>query len=447
MPTPARGPAIVRNINRFDVLHAIRLHDNEISRSELAELTGLSQATISSIVSHLIREGALVEEGTSQVEIRGRGRPLVSLRLRPEYMFVAGVKIATHQIVVSLTDFIGNICASDNIECEPLQLEPEKLAVFVAKAVRACLRKVERSVEEVSGVGVGLPGYVGLNSGMVYWSPVFKERNVQFGKIMQSRFDVPVFIENDANLVTLAEHWFGLAKGLEHAVVITIEHGTGSGLILNGKLYRGATGLAAEFGHTKLVFEGPECQCGQHGCMETHTAGFAILQEAAKAGFHVPEQPLDYHERFRLLSQVLEHAEAGDRKLRRIFHHMGRYLGLGIANVINLLNPQRVIVCEGAFRCAHLYEETMRATIDEKVLPPLKINQDIMIHHWGDEVWARGAASLVLQELDQRGDIRRDAPAKAAKRRRKSRRMPRSAGTGLANDSARKSSPPQPNSV
>jgi predicted NBD/HSP70 family sugar kinase len=447
MPTPARGPAIVRNINRFDVLHAIRLHDNEISRSKIAELTGLSQATISSIVSHLIQEGALIEEGASQLEIRGRGRPLVSLRLRPEYMFVAGVKIATHQIVVSLTDFIGNICASDNIECEPFQLGPEKLAVFVAKAIRACLRKVERSVEEVSGVGIGLPGYVGLNSGMVYWSPVFKERNVQFGKIMQSRFDVPVFIENDANLVTLAEHWFGLAKGLEHAVVITIEHGTGSGLILNGKLYRGATGLAAEFGHTKLVFEGPLCQCGQHGCMETRTAGFAILQEAAKAGFHVPEQPLDYHERFRLLNQVLEYAEAGDRKLRRIFHHMGRYLGLGIANVINLLNPQRVIVCEGAFRCAHLYEETMRATIDEKVLPPLKINQDIMIHHWGDEVWARGAASLVLQELDQRGDVRRAAPANAAKRRRKSRRTPSRGGTALANDSGGTSSPTQPNSA
>ena len=424
MLTPTRGPAIIRNINRFDVLHAIRLHDNEISRSELAELTGLSQATISSIVSHLIQEGALIEEGATQVEIRGRGRPLVSLRLRPEYMFVAGVKIATHQIVVSLTDFTGNVCASDNIECEPLQLGPEKLAVFVAKAIRACLRKAQRKVEEVSGIGLGLPGYVGLNSGMVYWSPVFEERDVQFGKIMQARFDVPVFIENDANLVTLAEHWFGLAKGLEHAVVITIEHGTGSGLILNGKLYRGASGLAAEFGHTKLVFEGPECQCGQHGCMETHTAGFAVLREAAKVGFKVPQQPLDYHERFRLLNEILERAEAGDRKLRRIFQHMGKYLGLGIANVINLLNPQRVIICEGAFRCAHLYEETMRATIDEKVLPPLKINQDIMIHHWGDEVWARGAASLVLQELDQRGEIRPIVPVtKAAKRRRKPRRI------------------------
>src|ERR1700678_4237729 len=108
----ARGPATIRNLNRFDVLHTIRLHDNQISRSELAEVTGLSQATISSIVSHLIKEGALVEEGSHPLAVRGRGRPLVSLRLAPDYMHVAGVKMSSHQIFVSLTDFIGNVLTS-----------------------------------------------------------------------------------------------------------------------------------------------------------------------------------------------------------------------------------------------------------------------------------------------------------------------------------------------
>ena len=137
--------------------------------------------------------------------------------------------------------------------------------------------------------------------------------------------------------------------------------------------------------------------------METHTAGFAILREAAKAGVRIPKGTLNYHEMSRLLQMVIAMAEAGDRKLKRIFDDMGRYLGLGIANLVNLLNPQRVIICQGSVRCAHLFEDTLRSMAERMVLPPLKRNLEIVIHHWGDDVWARGAASLVLLELDQRG--------------------------------------------
>ena len=169
------------------------------------------------------------------------------------------------------------------------------------------------------------------------------------------------------------------------------------------KLYRGAQGLAAEFGHTKLVFDGPLCQCGERGCMETHTAAFAIIHEAAKAGFRIPKRPLDYNERSMLIQAIVAKAEAGDQSMKQIFEQMGRYLGLGIANLVNLLNPQRIVICQGAIRCAHLFEDSLRSVAEQMVIPPLKRNLEIVIHHWGDEVWARGAASLVLLELDQRG--------------------------------------------
>jgi predicted NBD/HSP70 family sugar kinase len=404
----ARGPAIIRNINRFNVLHTIRLRDNQVSRSELSDLTGLSQATISSIVGHLIEEGALIEDESYGLGSRGRGRPLVMLRLNPLYTHVVGVKIATHQIVFSVTDFVGNVCGSDNIPVEPRKFTPAQLIAFIVRGVRACLKKANKNIEDASGIGVGLPGFVDSHRGLAYWSPVFESSNVNFRELLQTKFSIPVFVENDANLVTLAEHWFGMAKGLENAVVVTIEHGTGSGLIFNGKLYRGAQGLAAEFGHTKLVFGGPPCQCGERGCMETHTAAFAIIHEAAKAGFRVPKGQLDYHERSRLVQAIISKAEAGDKSMMRIFEQMGRYLGLGIANLVNLLNPQRVVICQGAIRCAHLFEDSLRAVAERMVIPPLKQDLEIVIHHWGDEVWARGAASLVLLELDQRG--RSDMP-------------------------------------
>jgi predicted NBD/HSP70 family sugar kinase len=399
----ARGPAIIRNINRFDVLQTIRLRDNLISRSELSERTGLSQATISSIVGHLIGEGALIEDDAYGQSTRGRGRPLVMLRLNPEYTHVVGVKIAAHQIVFSVTDFAGNVVTSDNLPVEPLKLTPAQLVALVVRGIRACLKKAGKNILDVSGIGVGLPGFIDSHRGIAFWSPVFSSPNVPFRDLLQTKFDIPVFVENDASLVALAEHWFGMAKGLENAVVVTIEHGTGSGLIFNGKLYRGAQGLAAEFGHTKLVFDGPLCQCGERGCMETHTAAFAIIHEAANAGFRVPKRPLDYHEQSRLVQAIVARAEAGDESMKRIFEQMGRYLGLGIANLVNLLNPQRVIICEGAIRCAHLFEESLRSVAERMVIPPLKGKLEIVIHHWGDEVWARGAASLVLLELDQRG--------------------------------------------
>jgi predicted NBD/HSP70 family sugar kinase len=399
----ARGPATIRNINRFEVLQTIRLHDNQISRSELSDLTGLSQATISSIVGHLISEGALIEDNASGLVARARGRPLVMLRLNPQYTHVIGVKIAVHQIVFSVTDFVGNVVASDNIAVQSPKMTPAQLAAFVVRGVRNCLKKAGKTVDDVSGIGLGLPGFIDSHRGIAYWSPAFAIPNVNFRELIQSKFDVPVFVENDANLVTLAEHWFGMAKGLQNAVVITIEHGTGSGLIFDGKLYRGAQGLAAEFGHTKLVFGGPPCQCGESGCMETHTAAFALIHEAGRAGFRVPKRVLDYNERSRLLQAIVARAEAGDKPMKRIFEQMGRYLGLGIANLVNLLNPQRVIICQGSVRCAHLFEESLRSVVERMVIPPLKQNLDIVIHHWGDEVWARGAASLVLLELDQRG--------------------------------------------
>ena len=399
----ARGLAIIRNINRFDVLQTIRLHDNQISRSELSDLTGLSQATISSIVGHLIDEDALIEDDAYGTGARGRGRPLVMLRLNPEYTHVVGVKIAIHQIVFSVTDFVGDVGASDNIPVEPRKLTPAQLVAFIVRGVHACLKKASKTIGDVSGIGVGLPGFVDSHRGIAFWSPVFENSNVNFRELLQSKFDVPVFVENDANLVTLAEQWFGMAKGLENAVVVTIEHGTGSGLIFNGKLYRGAQGLAAEFGHTKLVFDGLRCQCGAHGCMETHTAAFAIIREAAKAGFRVPKRPLDYNERSSLIQAIVAKAETGDKAMKRIFEQMGQYLGLGIANLVNLFNPQRVVICQGAIRCAHLFEDSLRSVAERMVIPPLKRNLEIVIHHWGDEVWARGAASLVLLELDQRG--------------------------------------------
>src|ERR1700716_3261398 len=136
----SRGPAVIRNINRFDVLHTIRLHDNQISRSELSSLTGLSQATISSIVGRLVQEEALIEDDAYGLGARGRGRPLVMLRLNPDYTHVVGVKISTHQIVFSVTDFVGNVLASDDIPVEPRTLTPAQLVAFVVRGVRACLR-------------------------------------------------------------------------------------------------------------------------------------------------------------------------------------------------------------------------------------------------------------------------------------------------------------------
>ena len=199
--------------------------------------------------------------------------------------------------------------------------------------------------------------------------------------------------------MTLAELWFGAGRNLSDFAVITIEHGLGMGLVLNHRLYRGARGLGLELGHTKVQLDGALCRCGQRGCLEAYVADYALVREATTALNWSSRETQSVNI---LLESLFDHAKAGNVAARSIFHRAGRYLTLGIANVINLFDPELIILSGERMRYDYLYAGE---TLSEIASMSLSINRPapkIEIHAWGDLLWAHGSAALALSHVTER---------------------------------------------
>ena len=244
---------------------------------------------------------------------------------------------------------------------------------------------------------MGIPGFIDSIHGISYWSPVLGKEPVPFGTLLGNRLKVLTFIENDANMVTLAEQWFGRGQDVDTFLVVTVEHGVGMGLIVNGDLYRGVRGFGTEFGHTKLDRNGPPCRCGQQGCIEAYVADYAILREAARF-IDIPEA-IDPISQNKAIQMVTERARAGDDRLREVFVRAGEALGVGIANLINILNPSRVIISGEGLRADDLLIDAVMRAAAAHTISAERNKTEILVHKWGDDVWARGAAALVLQHM------------------------------------------------
>ena len=243
----------------------------------------------------------------------------------------------------------------------------------------------------MSGVGVGLAGVVDAENGTVYWSPSLRERNINLRDILTHRLGVQTFLDNDANLVAMAEKTFGLGRDHSDFIVVTIESGVGMGIVLNGQIYRGTRGCGAEFGHTKVQLEGALCRCGQRGCLEAYVADYALVREAASVGFLDPDLPIENR-----VKRLLQAAKEGDPTAKTIVTRAGRMFAIGLANLVNVFDPQLIILAGEQMQFDHLYAqeviEEMRKSIVQIDKPP----PDVLIHRWDNLMWARGAAAYAL---------------------------------------------------
>lgn len=220
---------------------AIRNH-SRIARVDIARETGISAATVTSITADLVAEG-LVEETVDPEHVRAgsRGRPRVLLQVRPDAFLIGGAKISAEKITVTLTDFAGEELSYVVGElAAPLSRTAGDVADLLRDTVLEALALCGRREEELASLGVGVPGFVDSNTGVIHWSACFGDRNAPFGDLIEQRFSCPVALDNDANLVALAEKWFGHGRGIDNFIVLTIEQGIGLGIVLDGKIFRGA---------------------------------------------------------------------------------------------------------------------------------------------------------------------------------------------------------------
>ncbi len=369
-----------------------------VPRVQLAKDLGVSPASVTTITSELLEAGLIEEVVLPREGDAGRGRPAVALGVRRSAHMVAGMKLSDREHTVVIVDFAGNLIADDVISRIPGPVSVVEMIDAVEMLLQRVCHKAGVGVRDLSAIGVGVPGFVDCAAGSVLWSSTLSERTVPFARIATERFGVPVFVDNDANLVAQAELWFGAGRGLSDFAVVTIEHGVGMGFVMNHRVYRGAQGLGMELGHTKVHLDGALCRCGQRGCLEAYVADYALAREAATA---LNRSHLEIHSIPALLETLFEQAKAGNSTARSIFRRAGRYLAVGISTVVNLFDPALIILSGERMRYDYLYAEETLAEMGNLSINSGRSRPPIEIHAWGDLLWAHGAAALALSEICQ----------------------------------------------
>jgi predicted NBD/HSP70 family sugar kinase len=385
---PLGNRDLMRAINCSAVLNTIK-NQGPISRAEIARFTKLSAATVSGITAELIDDDLIFEKETG--DSSGGRRPIL-LALNPRGGYVVGLKLLEGQVVGVLTDLEAFVLAkhTQTLDNHSLEQAIDTLGLVVETLVNQC----GVAQKQLLGVGLGLAGVIDTAHGRLRHSPMFGWRDVPIGDLLRERVQTPVHIGNDVDTLTLAEKWFGKGQGLDNFLTVTIGRGVGLGIVVNGQMYSGFQGGAGEFGHIVIDPAGPQCACGNRGCLETYVSDPALLR-TAKEAVERGELP----ETVQSLDAFLQLAQKGNPAAVTIFAEAGQVLGRGIANLINIFSPQQIIISGEGVRAGDLIFGPMYDTIALHVMPGLAEDTEIEVDVWSDDAWARGAASLVLQEL------------------------------------------------
>lgn len=383
---------LIRAINRSTVLNIVKA-EGPISRTDIVRFSGLSPATVSEITADLIAQGLLYEKAAGDST---GGRPPILLALNHDAAYVLGLKLAERHISAALTDIEATILSTLTV--------PVTGVTAVERAVEALAGVVEQVIAQagvargrITGVGIGLAGVIDAERGTCRYSPILGWREVPLKQLVEGRIGIPVYIDNDVNTLAMAEKWFGAGQGVDDFLVVTVGRGVGLGIVANGQFYRGTRGGGGEFGHTVIDPHGPLCACGKRGCLEAYVADPALVRaarEAAAQGLLGGVNPDELS-----VERVVELATAGDDTLRGIFARAGQVLGMGIANLVNVFNPALIIISGEGVRAGDLLFGPMREAVAQHAFDGLVGDAHIVVQEWGDEAWAWGAASLVLQGI------------------------------------------------
>lgn len=311
-----------------------------------------------------------------------------------------GVDLGGTTFTVALVDRRGEIEAKT--EHDTLAHEGAEAVISrVAEAIRALLKETNVKTSELSGIGLGIPGLHDRERGICIYAANLRWRNVPVRDRFQSWFDVPVIIENDVRCAALGEQHFGAGRGVDDMVLITLGTGVGGAVIMGGRLQRGS-GFAGEVGHQTIDPDGMLCSCGNHGCLEAYAGAIGIVKRARAAYGRKPSEKLQElagKELEKLTPKHLsEAALAGDETARWLLAETGRYLGIGLGNVVSLLNPKRIVVGGGVARAGELILASVREEISRRV--PIGMDTaEVVLAELGPAAGVIGASTLVWSDV------------------------------------------------
>jgi glucokinase-like ROK family protein len=396
--TGSSGTA-VKSHNLRAVLLALLRHDN-ISRVRLAHLTGLSTTTITNLISELLEQGIVIEDGTEMSNRQRKvGRPRMPLQLVPTARHAVGIHVGVGSVRVGVADLRAGLVSLRSL-AHPLERSPQEVLGETATLVEEAIVQSGVDRRSVVGIGVGASGLVDPHTGVNVVAPNLGWRDVPIRDWFAQRLGLPVFVDNNVRAMALGEAMFGLGQDVHVLAFVYARIGVGAGFVVDGQLYRGGGAGAGEIGHTTILPNGGEpCRCGNTGCLETLVSEPAIIRLA---------QELARHDRHSILSanpgstkemtmeRVFAAASAGDAPARAMLEERARYMGIALANLVNVFNPELIVLggifAQGQDCLLPVVESTMR----QRAFANLGRRVQLQTTSFGPQAGVIGAAALAL---------------------------------------------------
>jgi predicted NBD/HSP70 family sugar kinase/biotin operon repressor len=381
---PGSAPSL-RASNRLRVIQALQVL-GVTSRADVARHTGLSRSTVSTIVAGLQAEGVVVDRDPDGRSAGGGGRPPAPIALYPAAGLAIGVDFGKRHLAVALADLSHELLAEEWREM-PDDYDATAGIERAGELVELVLSAAGADRERVLGVGMGLPGPV-HRSGVVGSSAILPGwAGTHAAERMSERLGMEVWLRNDANLGALAELTWGAGRGASGLVYLKLATGIGAGIVIDGRLFGGVGGTAGEIGHTSLDETGDICRCGSRGCLETYASAAAIAGLLSRS-LGEPLGPDD----------VTQRAIDGDPGARRALADAGRHIGAAVADLCNLINPERIVVGGSMAVAGDVLLDPLREAVGLRAIPSAAEDVEIVLGELGERAELLGAVALVLHE-------------------------------------------------
>lgn len=387
----------LKQFNETSLLELIRTN-KQISKADLAQLTGLSPTACGTIVTNLLEKGHIREAG---IGVSKGGRRPNLYELNPKSYYSIGVDIDVDYIRFILMDITGNVEYRDKISSGFDQSVTESITLIEEK-VQQIIELNDIKDDRLLGVGVSVPGMVDNVTHEVIFAPNLGWERVDLERMMSDMGSFPIFVDNEAMCSAISENWIGCCTEQKDFVCINMKSGIGSSIFASGNLYRGCSGSAGEIGHIMLDHNGPKCACGNYGCLETLVSTKAMVEKAQKLVRQglIPDFPETQDiNSINSIDDIISAVKAGNEAARVILVEAAGYLGLAISNLINTVNPSRIVLGKELIKMPEDILEHLRSIALAKALRYPASRVEIIISELGDDSSALGAAIIPLKKL------------------------------------------------
>lgn len=398
--------ALVKKLNKSIVLDTIR-RKGPLSRTDVSERTGLNKATVSNLTAELLEQQLVEESGPGQ---SSGGRKPLMLLFNAAAGCAVGIELGVTAVKAALTDLRGQILLERST---PLgDHDPESAFAAIREVTAPLLEHAPDTPYGLIGIGIGVPGMVD-ESGVILYAPNLGWEGVDLKTRLEAEFGVPVVIDNEANTGAAGEREYGAGRHVRHLVYVSAGMGIGSGMIIDGQLYKGAWGYAGETGHMSIESDGRLCSCGSRGCWElyaserayayveglTGSSGGDVMNgngsdaAAAANSARAPELPAF------TTQELTEQAQQGHTGTLEMYREIGRRLGIGITNLVNGFNPEKIVVGGPLTEAKQWIEPSMLETIAERALPYHRRELAVSFSELGSRSAVLGAAHLAVSQF------------------------------------------------